>query len=228
MHIQCLIVDDEKPLADSTAEYLNLFNISTHALYSEKACVAFLQENTIDLLLLDVNLVDASGFSLCKKLRETYDFPILFISARTRDDDILLGLHVGGDDYIAKPYTLSVLLAKIQAILKRCAHRDCSAELLQVGSISLDVRSGKVLRKDKIIPLQGMEFKLLQYMMQHVGELLQKDRLFQDVWGSRFTQDGTLNVHIRNLRKKIEIDPQNPQYIKTIWGCGYRFEDPHP
>lgn len=119
MRYDCLMIDDEKLLADSTAEYFNLFGVSTAVAYSASECRSFLRENTAELLLLDINLGDGSGFALCKELREKTDVPILFISARTSDDDKIVALHIGGDDYVQKPYSLSVLLAKVKVVLKR-------------------------------------------------------------------------------------------------------------
>ena len=119
MHYNCLIVDDEQPLAESTSEYFNLFDVKTDFVLNSKDCFKFLEEHTVDVILLDINLEKESGFELCKKLRKTLDAPILFISARSSDDDILIALNIGGDDYIKKPYSLSVLLAKVKAVLKR-------------------------------------------------------------------------------------------------------------
>lgn len=119
MKYDCLMIDDEKLLADSTAEYFNLFGVRTAVVYSASECRSFFRENTAELLLLDINLGDGSGFALCKELREKTDVPILFISARTSDDDKIVALHIGGDDYVQKPYSLSVLLAKVKVVLKR-------------------------------------------------------------------------------------------------------------
>ncbi|HHV13826.1 MAG TPA: response regulator transcription factor, partial [Clostridiales bacterium] len=119
MDYKCLIVDDEKELAESTCEYFNLFDLETHYVLSYQECLEFFKENRAELILLDINLAERSGFDLCKELRKTMDIPILFISARSSNDDILLALNIGGDDYIQKPYTLSVLLAKVKVVLKR-------------------------------------------------------------------------------------------------------------
>ena len=119
MEYDCLIIDDEKLLADSTAEYFNLFGVRTAAVYGAGACEDFLQRHRVGLLLLDINLEDGSGFTLCRRLRERSDMPILFISARSSDDDQIMALQIGGDDYIQKPYSLGVLLAKVKAVLKR-------------------------------------------------------------------------------------------------------------
>ncbi len=119
MKYNCLIIDDEKVLADSTAEYFNLFGVNTIAVYSVDGCHKFFKDNTAELILLDINLGDGSGFDLCKELREKTNIPILFISARTSDDDKIIALNIGGDDYVQKPYSLGVLLAKVKAVLKR-------------------------------------------------------------------------------------------------------------
>ena len=119
MQYHCLIVDDEAVLADSTAEYFNLFGVNTVAVYGIDGCREFFRSHTAELILLDINLGDGSGFGLCKELRETTEIPILFISARTSDDDKIIALNIGGDDYVQKPYSLGVLLAKVKAVLKR-------------------------------------------------------------------------------------------------------------
>ena len=119
MHYNCLIVDDETELAKMTAEYFMMFDVSTAYVSSAADCYAFLEENTVDLLLLDINLGDGSGFEVCRKVREEMSIPILFISARQSDDDVLVALSIGGDDYVKKPYSLSVLLAKVRVNLKR-------------------------------------------------------------------------------------------------------------
>lgn len=119
MKYDCLIIDDERLLADSTAEYFNLFGVKTAIAYSVSECRSFFKENMAELLLLDISLGDGSGFELCKELRENMEIPILFISARTSDDDKIIALNIGGDDYIQKPYSLGVLLAKVKVVLKR-------------------------------------------------------------------------------------------------------------
>lgn len=223
MHYNCLIVDDEKPLAESTAEYFNLFGVSATAVFDAGACLSFLQENTVDLILLDINLKERSGFELCKTLRQSIQVPILFISARQSDDDILLGLNIGGDDYIRKPYSLSILLAKAKAVLKRCLVRE--KERIVCGRLTVDLQAGRALADGLPIKMKAQEYKLLAYLIQNRGRVLSKEEIFRNVWGDTFTGDGTLNVHIRHLREKIEENPNEPVYIKTVWGVGYIFED---
>ena len=182
-----------------------------------------MKENTFDILLLDINLNEESGFMLCKKIRDTSNIPILFISARQSDEDILTALHIGGDDYIKKPYTLSVLLAKVKAVLKRMNLREHYVDDKDAG-IWLDEATMKVGIKERVVQLKAQEFKLFACLFEHRGTIVTKDTLFATVWGDTFYSDGTLNVHIRRLREKLEKNPDSPELIKTVWGTGYLLE----
>lgn len=222
MTYDCLIIDDEKLLADSTAEYFNLFGVKTAVAYSASECRSFFRENAARLLLLDINLGDGSGFDLCRSLRESTDIPILFISARTSDDDQIIALSIGGDDYIQKPYSLSVLLAKVKAVLKRCGKRE-DANYAD-GRLTVDFDARQVLVNGMPVRLTALEFKLLAYLIRNEGRMIPKQELFEKVWEDSFTGDGTLNVHIRKIREAIEREPGSPEYILTVWGEGYRFQ----
>ena len=222
MKYDCLIVDDEKVLADSTAEYFNLFGVKTVAVYDADGCRAFFERDTAGLILLDINLSKTeSGFELCKRLRKNTDIPILFISARTSDDDKIIALNIGGDDYVQKPYSLGVLLAKVKAVLKRygaASSADYSDGYLEIDSKQKQVRVG-----GKPVKLTALEYKLLSYLAENNGRVVSKRELFDKIWEDRFTGDGTLNVHVRKLREAIEVDPNEPKYIVTVWGDGYKF-----
>jgi two-component system response regulator RegX3 len=218
----CLIVDDEEALSQSTCEYFNMFGLKTYWVKDEKSCFQFLNENKTDIILLDINLGNSSGFEICKKLKKSFEIPILFISGRTSDDDVLLALNIGGDDYIQKPYSLSVLLAKVKLALKKS--RPQFHSLIRFGDFTIDLVLKKLLRGDLEIKLKAMEYKLLTYLAINKDRTISKDELFRKVWNDAITGDGTLNVHVRRLREKIEDDPNNPQYIKTIWKTGYVFE----
>lgn len=226
MNINCLIVDDEVELAKATCEYFQMFDISSAYVVNAKECEEFLEQNNVDILLLDINLENDSGFKLCKRIREKSDMPILFISARQSDDDVLIALNIGGDDYIKKPYTLSVLLAKVKVILKRMVNNKDSnvEESSQSSSISIDKNTMKVYVNKSEIALKSREFKLFSYLFENKNKIVSKEEIFNNVWGNEFFSDGTLNVHIRKLREKIEENPNEPKYIKTIWGTGYILE----
>lgn len=244
MKYQCLMIDDDVTIAETTAEYFNFFDIKTAYVTGYNEAEIFLEENEVSLLLLDINLGERSGFELCKQIRAKYDMPILFISARTSDDDILTALNIGGDDYIKKPYTLNILLAKVKAILKRYENSsvrqqmsDAKAvsedkqstqkqekEILIAGNIYLDTASHKLVNNGNILPLKAMEYKMLLYLLENRGRVVSKDEFLKNVWEDEFIGEGTLAVHIRHLREKIEADSNSPQIIKTVWGVGYIME----
>ena len=260
--IKVLMIDDDEVIAQSTAEYFNMFNVKTAYVTSYDEAVDFLEAHLVSLLLLDINLGDKSGFDLCKKVRENYDMPILFISARTSDDDVLIALNIGGDDYIKKPFTLSILLAKVKAILDRYEKAREAAAVSDTGTvptrsksfrvssgpdtgtvpsgfdgkagdntiipvadgISLDTGMHIIRKGDERVSLKAMEYKLLKYLADNSGRVVTKDELLKNVWDDEFIGEGTLAVHIRHLREKIESDPKDPRVIKTIWGVGYMME----
>lgn len=221
MKYDCLIIDDEKLLADSTAEYFNLFGVKTAVVYNATECGKFFRENTAELLLLDINLGDSSGFQLCKELRKKTEIPILFVSARTSDDDKIIALNIGGDDYVQKPYSLSVLLAKVKVVLKRYG-QSVNKEYSD-GRLTVDFNERQVLIEGKLVKLTSLEFRLLSYLIKNKNKVISKQELFEEVWEDKFTGDGTLNVHIRKIREAIEPEPSNPGYIITVWGDGYKF-----
>lgn len=241
MKYQCLMIDDDETIAASTAEYFNIFDIKTAYVTSYDAAVAFLSQHQVSLLLLDINLGDRSGFSLCKQVRKEYDMPILFISARTSDDDVLTALNIGGDDYIKKPYTLSILLAKVKAILSRYEKAAETANAVSAKAVSnrelakqreipisddiiLNTGTHKLVRSGKELPLKAMEYKMLLYLLQNQNRIIPKDEFLKNVWEDTFVGEGTLAVHIRHLREKIEADPNDPAIIRTVWGVGYIME----
>ena len=225
MKYDCLIIDDEKILADNTCEYFNMFNIKTKAVYSMADAWKFYETEDASLVLLDINLSDGSGFNLCKKLRENKNIPIIFISARNTDDDKIIALNIGGDDYIEKPYSLGLLLAKVKVMLKRFGENAVAAEVNDYndGYLRIDSRNKIVYVDSVAVKLTSLDYKLLKYLIDNHDRLITKNELFDNVWNDKFTGDGTLNVHIRKIREEIEVNPSNPSYIVTVWKEGYRF-----
>lgn len=205
-----------------------MFEVSCATVSTADECLEFLKEHTADVFLLDINLGNESGFTLCKTLRAEYDTPILFISARQSDDDVLVALNIGGDDYIKKPYTLSVLLAKVKVQLKRLeavkqlgggAPKEENNENFTIDPATLSCRVD-----GREVQLKAKEFALLSCLYAHKDTIVTKEKLFDEVWGDSFYSDSTLNVHIRRLREKLEENPNEPKYIKTVWGTGYILE----
>ena len=251
MNYKVLVVDDEAELAEYTARYFNMSGVETAYALDAKAAMDFFKENTCLLILLDINLGDESGFDLCQKIRTTMDIPIFFISARSAENDMLLALSIGGDDYITKPYSLGVLLAKVKAELKRYEESRKMKENLTegagegsdgsgvdggnrkgsddgskvtIGPAEINLRTATVKRNGEDYPLKAMEYKLLVYMLNNRSRVIPKDEFFEKIWGTEFVGDVTLNVHMRHLREKIEEDPGNPKYIKTVWGVGFMLD----
>lgn len=241
MNYKCLVVDDDITIAETTAEYFNMFDTKTAYVTSYGEALEFLDKNEVSLILLDINLGDGSGFELCKRIRVEYDMPILFISARKSDDNILTALNIGGDDFISKPYSLNILLAKVKTVLKRyekAAEAAKAATAVVVSakepqndrititpSIYLDTATHKLIKDGENISLKVMEYKMLLYLLENSGRVITKDELLKVVWEDEFIGEGTLAVHVRHLREKMEKDPKNPEIIKTVWGVGYMIEE---
>ncbi len=222
MNYDCLIVDDEELLSENTRDYFNTFGVKTAWVADAASCLDFFRENQAGLILLDINLGGSSGFDLCRRLRETTDIPILFISARTSDSDMLMALNIGGDDYVPKPYSLPVLLAKVKAVLRR--YQGGERAVFICDKLRVDFEHTAVYAGGERLSLKAMEFKLLSYLVKNKNRVVTKDEIFREVWEQAITTDNTLNVHIRHLREKIEDNPNEPNYIKTVWGTGYIFE----
>ena len=206
-----------------------MFDVKTKAVYSSAEANEFLSSNEPSLVLLDINLSDGSGFELCKKIRQTMNIPILFVSARNTDDDKIIALNIGGDDYIEKPYSLGVLLAKVKVVLKRFS--GASADTPKTsgfddGYLRTDSANKAVYVNGTEKKITSIEYKLLEYLIENKNRIVTKTEIFDKVWNDKFTTDGTLNVHIRKIREAIEKDPQDPKYIVTVWKEGYKFVAP--
>lgn len=222
MVYDCIIIEDEKPLAENTCKYLNLSGVSSKAVFSVEEYLEFVKDNISHLILLDINLGDGCGYNLCKQLREKSQIPIIFISAQTGEDSILLALGVGGDDFICKPYSLPILLAKVKAVLRRYSSNE-EKEIISFGEFEINMKDEMITRNKQEVSLKRMEKKLLLYLVKNRNRLIEKEELFREVWKESYVGEGTLNVHIRKLREKIEINPSSPAYIITEYGKGYIF-----
>jgi len=214
VNVDCLIVDDEIDIASGTSEYFNLFGVSSGYALTASDALAFLASNTVRLILLDISLGEDSGLALCKTLRETMDLPILFISAHSSTEDQLNSLSIGGDDHIAKPFSVAVLLAKVKAVLARVGGTDSYR-------LRVDPVTKRICLDATPLDLRPKEYQLLRYLIDNRGRVVTKEELLDKVWGTNFVGDSTLSVHVRRLREKIEADPNEPVLIKTVWGVGY-------
>ena len=221
MVYDCLMIEDEAPLAENTCKYLNLSGINAAAVSGVEGYHEFIKGNTARMILLDINLGDGCGYNLCRQRREETQVLIIFVSCQTEEESILLGLNVGGDDFICKPYSLPILLAKVKAVLRRCSVGD--DRIISFGECQVNMEEETLLRKGKPVLLKRMEMKLLLYLVRNRNRLVEKEELFKEVWQEAYVGDGTLNVHIRKLREKVEENPSSPVYIITEYGKGYMF-----
>lgn len=219
--VDILIVEDNKELANLLSDFLRAENYTVSIAETGEKALTLYEKYGARLIVLDIMLPGMNGFSVCKKIREENNVPIIIVSAKDDKEDKINGLVLGADDYIEKPYDIDIMLAKIAGIFKR---RYAVEEL-----ICEDIRINKVnqiVYKNEIqIEMTSKEYELLVMLIENKGKTLSKEFLFNQIWGSdSFSEIQTLTVHIKWLREKIENDPKNPQKISTVWGVGYRYE----
>lgn len=223
--VQVLMVEDETELARSTVEYLELCGLTAHAVGSAMEATRAIADRSPDLLLLDINLPGQSGFELCRQVRATSEMPIIFVSARDADSDQILALGLGGDDYIRKPFSLEVLVAKIRRMLERNATQQVAASTGYADDwLRIDLDANRVWVSGEEIKVPATEYRLLAHLASNAGKVVAKQDLLDQLWGGDFVTEGTLSVHVRRLRTRVEPDPDNPTYLRTVWGRGYMFE----
>lgn len=226
-----LIVDDDGDLSMLIQDMLEDNGYASLYAASMDEAYDVLTNNRCDLILLDINLPDGTGFSLCQELRQTSQVPIIFASARTSEDDKVNGLDMGGDDYIAKPYSLKELMSRIRSILRRTyGSDDDKSEILflsvEGNKIEINRHARTVSRNKNNVDMKPKEFDLLVYMAENKGRVLTKEQIMSAVWGMYSdVEPSTVAVHVRWLREKLETDPSHPQLIRTVWGSGYVLED---
>ena len=223
MAYKILIVDDDKDLSFIISEILKKYSFIPTAAYSAEMAYDLLEKNTYNIVILDINLPDSSGFEICKEIRKMSKVPIIFASARSSVTDKVDGLDMGGDFYLSKPYTLKELVATVNALVRRCYGSE--DRIIEFGNIKINIDSRTVYRNNQLVQLSLKEFDLLSYMAQNQNKALKKETLLSEVWGAFSTVElQTLTVHIRWLREKLEDDPANPKYIKTVRSVGYMLE----
>lgn len=214
-----LVVDDELDIALLIKDVLEDEGFSTTAIDSSKKALELVQKEKFDLILLDVMMPEMSGTTLCTKIREITSSPILFVTAKTSTLDKLLGFEVGADDYITKPFIIEELVARVKAHIRRNNRVEVS-NIIKIGEIEINLDSFEVYKNNSLIDLSTREFELLAYLMKNAGIVLSKEKIFNSVWGENYGEIGTVAVHIKSLRNKLDPDEK---YIKTIWGLGYKF-----
>lgn len=222
MKRRILMIEDDADLAGITCDMLQSYGYDTRIAPGCEQAFSILTKERFDLLLLDINLPDGTGYELCRELRKVSKVPVIFASARTSEDDKVKGLDTGGDDYLEKPYSLRELLARIQALIRR-TYQEKDGQVYKLGKITVDTAARTVMRDGQEIRLALKEFDLLAYLCTHPNRAISKEELLSGVWGAFCEAEiSTVAVHIRWLREKLEEEPANPKLIKTVWGVGYQ------
>ena len=219
-----IIVDDDTDIARLISDALEDEHLETKVFSNAQSALNYILAvpEEISLITLDIMMPDISGMEICHAIRDKVDCPIIFISAKGKTLDKVLGLEIGADDYVAKPFVVEELVARIKAHLRREKRMSVTPEegVIRVGEIQLRVGSYEVYKNGKLVPFSTREFQLLQYLMENAGKVLTREQIFSHVWDTEFGDIGTVAVNIKSVRDKI--DPEN-KYIKTVWGVGYKF-----
>ncbi|MDW7684320.1 MAG: response regulator transcription factor [Bacillota bacterium] len=224
-----LVVDDEKTIVKGLKFSLEKEGYEVLTAYDGEEALRLFQKENPDLIVLDLMLPLLDGFEVCRRIRKDNDVPILMLTARGDDIDKILGLELGADDYVTKPFNPRELTARIKAILRRshAPNMDpASMQVIRLQDLQIDLFQHKVRVRDKNVDLTSKEFALLSLLASHPGRVFSREKLLEHVWGYDYYGDArTVDVHIRHLREKIEPDPAAPQLILTVWGAGYKFRE---
>lgn len=218
-----LIVEDDTIIGGGVKHLLEQRGLTTTLVETVAGAKEELQHSW-DLVLLDQNLPDGTGLELCKTIREKSQVPIVFLTAKDTTEDMIEGFQAGCDDYIAKPFDVEILYQRIQAVLRRSV-QSSEPELFHYQDLTVDFAKMQVMLGDEYVKLSATEYKLLELLIKHKGQVLTRQNILEQIWDcdENFVDENTLNVHIRRLRQKIEVDSSEPKYIITVFGIGYTF-----
>jgi DNA-binding response OmpR family regulator len=225
--LRVLIVEDEEPIRKLIAKILNKEGILVSQAGNGKQGLEMINKYNYDLVILDILMEDISGFDVAREIRK-YDLqlPIIFLSGKKEDEDIVQGLDIGADSYITKPFSPSVLCAQVKSQIKRrkqILKEDFETNSIILAPFKFDLSSYKFYKNDVEVKLSSKETKLMKFLMEHPNQVFSKEQLYQNVWRETEVDDNSIMVYIKYLRNKIEDNPSKPKYIKTVWGIGYEF-----
>ena len=217
-----LLVEDDPTLIRMLTSFLTTENFQITSVTGQKAAAESMEADRPDLALVDISLAEGNGFAVCANAKEL-GVPVIFLTASSDEFSVVTGLDMGADDYISKPFRPRELVSRIRSVLRRVGKRQ---SIIILGDLSVDTDKGTVTRDGKEVYLSALEYKLFLVFMNNRGQVLTRDKLLEEIWDSAgdYVGDNTLTVYIKRLREKIEQDPQNPVYIKTVRGLGYRLE----
>ena len=222
-----MLIEDEKDITELVRYNFRKEGFEVASFASGKDGLEHLRRNPADLVLLDIMLPDLDGFEICKRLRaeeRLKSLPVIFLTAKGEEIDRVLGLEIGADDYVVKPFSPRELVARVRAVLRRQTRPAEKLEVIEIPGLQLDARTQEVTARGEAVALSALEFKLLHFLASHPRRIFSREQLLDEVWGrDRFVTPRTVDVHIRRLREKIEVQPERPHFIQTVRGSGYRF-----
>lgn len=235
MEAKILVVDDEKEIADLVELYLINEGFSVYKFYQAQEALACIHSTKLDLAILDVMMPDMDGFTVCRQLRESYTYPVIMLTAKGEEIDKITGLTIGADDYITKPFRPLELVARVKAQLRRYtrynqvgdAQKEESANsVIAFSGLLIDQSRHECILNEKPLSLTPTEFSILWYLCVNRGRVVRSEELFHEIWGEKYytNNNNTIMVHIRHLREKMNDSSERPNYIKTVWGVGYKIE----
>ncbi|MFR3559108.1 MAG: response regulator transcription factor [Paraclostridium sordellii] len=225
-----LVVDDDKEIVDSIEIYLKNEGFNIFKAYDGLEALDILINNDIHLILMDIMMPKLDGIKATIKIREEKNIPIILISAKSEDSDKIIGLNIGADDYITKPFNPLELIARTKSQLRRYIKlgtykAEEKKDILQSGGLTLNASTKEVFIDDELVKLTPIEFKILNLLLANRGRVFSIDEIYEKVWKEEsFNAENTVSVHIRRIREKIEINPKEPRYLKVVWGVGYKVE----
>ncbi len=227
--INILLVDDDADIRGAISKLLNLEGFNVIEAKDGLEALDKLNTNDVKLILLDIMMPKLDGLSALMKIREKNNLPIIMLSAKSEDTDKVLGLSMGADDYISKPYNPQVLVARVKSQLRRYlelgVEDNSKSELIRNGNLSLNTNTKQLFIGGEDVKLTSTEYKIMEFLMHNIGMVFSAEKIYESVWKEdSFGAENTVMVHIRRIREKIEIDPKNPDYLKVVWGIGYKIE----
>jgi len=231
MSMNIMVVDDEQSIADLIEVYLKNEGFTIYKFYNGQDALRCIESEQLELAILDVMLPDIDGFTLCQRIREKHNFPVIMLTAKEEEIDKITGLTLGADDYITKPFRPLELVARVKAQLRRFTKYNSSEpnqeeHLIAFSGLVLDMDTHECMLNEKKLSLTPTEFSILWVLCSNRGRVVSSEELFHEVWGDKYftNSNNTVMVHIRHLREKMHDSAEHPKYIKTVWGVGYKIE----
>ena len=224
-----LICDEEKDIVSALEIYLKAEGYNTFSAFNGNEAIKYVEENEIHLILMDIMMPECDGITALVKIRETYNIPVILLTAKSEGTDKILGLNIGADDYVTKPFNPVELIARVRSQLRRyidLGGKKSQSDQITIGNIELNDTRKEVYVDGETVSLTPTEFEILKLLMQNKGVVMSPKEIYRKVWNDEaFGAEGTVAVHIRHLREKVEIDPANPRYLKVVWAHGYKIEE---